>query len=350
MPPAPCPLPSAPASAPVPWSIQCCRESIRVSGHMGMRPALTGAILSLWSRPATYSPPGPNDPRGRTLRLIPALAIALLLWLFAAAPPGGRRADSVARGLRGPHRALRGADTGACRPCIVIGDPHDEEAWGFRARPAANALWKEPEVLYAGATGRGATRSERRSTPRARRAGGRSTFIGTEPRTELRHPSRSTPCASFSPVPGPLGAAVKPVTTTISRSPMGRAARTRHDGSACPATSGSRPPASATTTLDPGGRNRTAKSSGAIESIRRSSGAGRASRTSRPPRPPFGAGRPGTIMNASPSPCRAARRPKNLPRSSHHGGPPRHLVSARARYPNPAVNLDETQHSVSDHP
>jgi hypothetical protein len=31
----------------------------------------------------------------------------------------------------------------------VTGDPRDEEAWGFRARPAADALWKEPEVLYA---------------------------------------------------------------------------------------------------------------------------------------------------------------------------------------------------------
>ena len=71
------------------------------------------------------------------------------------------------------------------------------------------------------ATGRGAMRSGRRWVLRAKRAGGPCTFIGTEPRTELRHPSRSTPCASFSPVPGPLGAAVKPVTTTISRSPIG---------------------------------------------------------------------------------------------------------------------------------
>ncbi len=36
----------------------------------------------------------------------------------------------------------------SCVPVHVTGDPHDEEAWGFRARPAANALWKEPEVLY----------------------------------------------------------------------------------------------------------------------------------------------------------------------------------------------------------
>ena len=31
----------------------------------------------------------------------------------------------------------------------VTGDPRDEEAWGFRVRPAATALWKESEVLYA---------------------------------------------------------------------------------------------------------------------------------------------------------------------------------------------------------
>jgi hypothetical protein len=31
----------------------------------------------------------------------------------------------------------------------VTGDPSDEEAWGFRARPVARALLREPEVLYA---------------------------------------------------------------------------------------------------------------------------------------------------------------------------------------------------------
>ena len=30
----------------------------------------------------------------------------------------------------------------SCVPVHVTGDPHDEEAWGFRARPAANALWE----------------------------------------------------------------------------------------------------------------------------------------------------------------------------------------------------------------
>jgi len=36
-----------------------------------------------------------------------------------------------------------------CQRVRVTGEPADEEAWGFRARPAANALWKEPEVFYA---------------------------------------------------------------------------------------------------------------------------------------------------------------------------------------------------------
>jgi hypothetical protein len=36
-----------------------------------------------------------------------------------------------------------------CQRIQVTGDPADEEAWGFRARPAATALFKEPEVLYA---------------------------------------------------------------------------------------------------------------------------------------------------------------------------------------------------------
>ena len=37
----------------------------------------------------------------------------------------------------------------SCTPVRVTGDPRDEEAWGFRARPAVTALWREPEVFYA---------------------------------------------------------------------------------------------------------------------------------------------------------------------------------------------------------
>ena len=36
-----------------------------------------------------------------------------------------------------------------CQRIQVTGDPADEEAWGFCARPAATALFKEPEVFYA---------------------------------------------------------------------------------------------------------------------------------------------------------------------------------------------------------
>jgi hypothetical protein len=128
-----------------------------------------------------------------------------------------------------------------------------------------------------------------------------------------------------------------------SRSPSSARSVTTGKSSPSPLCWGSKPPGSAIDTFGPAGRNRTAKSSGAIGSIRRSSGAGNASRTSRWPLPPFGAGRASTTMNASPSLFRAAPRPKNLPRSSHHCGPPRHLLSARARHPTPGVNLDETQ-------
>ena len=64
---------------------------------------------------------------------------------------------------------------------------------------------------------------------------------------------------------------------------------------------------------------------------------------SRRPPPPFGTGKLGTTMNASPSRFRAAHRPKNLPRFRHHGRPLRHLLPARARHSHPGVNLDETQ-------
>jgi hypothetical protein len=37
----------------------------------------------------------------------------------------------------------------SCTPVQVTGNPRDEEAWGFRARPAPDALWKESRVFYA---------------------------------------------------------------------------------------------------------------------------------------------------------------------------------------------------------
>ena len=121
-----------------------------MSGRVGMRPALTGVILSVWSRPAAYAQPGPNDPRGRTLRLVPALTAALLIGFFAGCAAG--RPTSLIRLREGyelltAHCEARPPDS--CTPVRVTGDPHDEEAWGFRARPAAKALWKEPAVFYA---------------------------------------------------------------------------------------------------------------------------------------------------------------------------------------------------------
>ena len=56
-------------------------------------------------------------------------------------------------GMREGYELLTAhCDAGAresCVPIRVTGDPHDEEAWGFRARPAADALWREAEVFYA---------------------------------------------------------------------------------------------------------------------------------------------------------------------------------------------------------
>ena len=88
---------------------------------------------------------------GRTLRLLlAALTIALILWLFASCAAG--RPTSLIR-LREGYEVLtaqcEARPAEFCTPVHVTGDPHDEEAWGFRARPAANALWKEPVVLYA---------------------------------------------------------------------------------------------------------------------------------------------------------------------------------------------------------
>jgi hypothetical protein len=89
--------------------------------------------------------------RGSALRLVLlALAIPLFLWLFVACAGGA--ADEFDRGppkLRGAHGALRGVTPGILYARRVTGDPRDEEAWGFRASPVGNALWKEPEVFYA---------------------------------------------------------------------------------------------------------------------------------------------------------------------------------------------------------
>ena len=89
--------------------------------------------------------------RGSALRFVLlALAIALIPGLFVACAAG--RPTSLIQLPQG-YEALtahcEAQPPESCTPVRVTGDPRDEEAWGFRARPAANALWKEPEVFYA---------------------------------------------------------------------------------------------------------------------------------------------------------------------------------------------------------
>ena len=89
--------------------------------------------------------------RGLAVRwVLAALTTALIVWLFAACAAG--RPTSLIR-LRAGYEVLtahcEARPPESCTPVHVTGDPHDEEAWGFRARPAADALWREPEVLYA---------------------------------------------------------------------------------------------------------------------------------------------------------------------------------------------------------
>jgi hypothetical protein len=77
--------------------------------------------------------------------------LALLGWLLfgcAAARP-----TSLIR-MRGGYELLAAhceAWAESCVPMRMTGDPRDEQAWGFRARPvnAAGSLWKESEVFYA---------------------------------------------------------------------------------------------------------------------------------------------------------------------------------------------------------
>jgi hypothetical protein len=76
--------------------------------------------------------------------VLAALAMALIVWLFAACAAG--RPTSLIRLREGfevltAHCEARAPES--CVPVHVTGDPHDEEAWGFRARPAASALWNE---------------------------------------------------------------------------------------------------------------------------------------------------------------------------------------------------------------
>lgn len=83
-------------------------------------------------------------------RLLMTGAVALGTMLLSGCAAG--RPTSLVRLRQGyevltAHCEARAPES--CMPVRVTGDPRDEEAWGFRARPAANALWKEPEVFYA---------------------------------------------------------------------------------------------------------------------------------------------------------------------------------------------------------
>jgi hypothetical protein len=79
----------------------------------------------------------------------PALTILLLVWLLAGCATA--RPTSLVRTPTG-YEVLSAQCPAAAELCSAIrvtGDPHDEEAWGFRARPGAGSLWKESQILYA---------------------------------------------------------------------------------------------------------------------------------------------------------------------------------------------------------
>jgi hypothetical protein len=83
-------------------------------------------------------------------RLLTTGAVALGTMLLSGCAAG--RPTSLVRLPQGYEVLTAHCEAGALESCVpvrVTGDPHDEEAWGFRARPAADALWKEVEVFYA---------------------------------------------------------------------------------------------------------------------------------------------------------------------------------------------------------
>jgi hypothetical protein len=77
---------------------------------------------------------------------VTALGLDLLSGCAAGRPTSLIRLPEGYEGLNG---ALRRLAAGDLPTCARNRDPADEEAWGFRARPAANARWREPEVFYA---------------------------------------------------------------------------------------------------------------------------------------------------------------------------------------------------------
>jgi len=90
----------------------------------------------------------------RGVRLIySAGVLSLLGWLLAGCATGQPTSLIRAPGGYELLAAHCQAWADSCSPMRMTGDPRDEEAWGFRARPvrssSAGSLWKEIEVFYA---------------------------------------------------------------------------------------------------------------------------------------------------------------------------------------------------------
>jgi hypothetical protein len=88
--------------------------------------------------------------RSAIRRLLTAIAMTFGLALLSGCAAG--RPTSLIRlpeGYEVLTAHCEASPPATCQRVRTTSDPGDEEAWGFRARPPANALWREPEVLYA---------------------------------------------------------------------------------------------------------------------------------------------------------------------------------------------------------
>jgi hypothetical protein len=88
--------------------------------------------------------------RGPAMRLIVlAFTLSLFAWLLGGCATA--RPTSLTRTPSGYEvlSAQCPPTAASCSAIRVTGDPHDEEAWGFRARPRVGSIWKEAQVLYA---------------------------------------------------------------------------------------------------------------------------------------------------------------------------------------------------------
>jgi hypothetical protein len=88
--------------------------------------------------------------RGLAARsIVPAFTLSLLVWLVAGCATA--RPTNLVQTPSGYEvlSAQCPPTAESCSAIRVTGDPHDEEAWGFRARPGADSIWKESQILYA---------------------------------------------------------------------------------------------------------------------------------------------------------------------------------------------------------